>query len=117
MPSYKAVHSAAPTLYRKKPRVGSGVRCPRAGAAMARLPSRPKAAAATAAFRTRSRRVVVSILDARVKVQFWCPDAGKPQLVSRFKENLEFDNSHIRFIHWGIAVAIIWRDAKRRLYP
>ncbi|MBO0759101.1 MAG: hypothetical protein J2P54_24940, partial [Bradyrhizobiaceae bacterium] len=58
---YMAVHSASPILYRKKPFVGSGVFWRRAGAAIAKLLSRPSAAPMTAADRITSRRDVVSI--------------------------------------------------------
>src|SRR6266849_2120211 len=78
MPSYKAVTSASPTLYRRKPGLGSGVCALRtgaigfcwlcigaagvcwlsAGATMAKLLSRPSAAPATAADRIKSRRDV-----------------------------------------------------------
>src|SRR5260221_5754910 len=81
MPSYKAVISASPTLYRRNPGFGSGVcalrtgavglcwlrigaagACwPSTGATMAKLLSRPSAAPATAADKITSRRDVIGI--------------------------------------------------------
>src|SRR5262245_29514002 len=82
MPSYKAVTSAPPTLYRGKPGLGSGVCalrsgglfwlrtgvagvCWLSGATMARLLSRPSQAPVTAADIIRSRRDLVCILPPR----------------------------------------------------
>src|SRR5215831_15815627 len=80
MPSYNAVISASPTLYRRKPGFGSGVFGFRTvglcwlrigiagvcglsvGPTRARLLSRPSTAPATAADRITSRRDVVRIL-------------------------------------------------------
>src|SRR5215472_11751675 len=65
MPSYRAVISASPTLYRRKPGLGSVVCCffsgAFSGAAMAKGLSKPSKAPATAADRIMSRRDVVGI--------------------------------------------------------